>query len=363
MRISDPRRKRSGTGRAVVSTMFATMTLMVLVASWSEKLQAQANVAEKTTTAETLEIPTKIDTPIFAEDYVIGPDDMLNVYVLDVPELSRDYRVSTAGTITIPVLANPIEAAGSTLSQLSKLLSQELKAQGLVSDPHITLTVVQSRVHSVAIVGAVKRPQVYPLLSRSTLLDMLSQAEGLAEDAGNNVIVYRGDISMRASRRTGNESRLTKQAQSGTITIDLKQLFESGEPSLNVPIYPGDRITVPRAGVVYVVGAVNKPGGFTMKASTHGMTVLQALALAEDTKSTAKQSQTVIIRSDSQAPEGRKQIPVNLKAILQGKSPDTVLQAEDILFIPDSSGKRAFNRGIESIVQTATGVAIYGARF
>jgi polysaccharide export outer membrane protein len=362
MRISDPRGKRNGTERTVVSTMHATIVLLCLVTSWFGELQAQVREPKEAPPAETPK-NTKVDTPILAEDYVIGPDDMLNIYVLDVPELSRDYRVSAAGTITIPVLANPVDAAGSTLSQLSKLLSQELKAQGLVSDPHITLTVQQSRVHSVAIVGAVKRPQVYPLLSRSTLLDMLSQAEGLADDAGNNVIVYRGNISMRASQRTGGATHTPEQVESGTVTIDLKRLFESGDPTLNVSIYPGDRITVPRAGVVYVVGAVNKPGGFTMKASTHGMTVLQALALAEDTKTTAKQNQTVIIRNDPQAPEGRKQIPVDLKSILQGKSPDPVLQAEDILFIPDSSGKRAFNRGIESVVQAATGVAIYGARF
>jgi polysaccharide biosynthesis/export protein len=362
MFISDPREKRNGQERFVVSTMCATITLLCLVTPWSGELQAQVREPE-TPTAETQKDTTSVDTPILAEDYVIGPDDMLNVYVLDVPELSRDYRVSAAGTLTIPVLANPVDAAGSTLAQLSKLLSQELKTQGLVSDPHITLTVQQSRVYSVAIVGAVKRPQVYPLLTRSTLLDMLSQAEGLADDAGNNVVVYQGDISMRASRRTGVATYTPEQVQSGTVTIDLKRLFESGDPRLNVPIFPGDRITVPRAGVVYVVGAVNKPGGFTMKASTHGMTVLQALALAEDPKTTAKQNQTVIIRNDPHAPEGRKQIPVDLKSILQGKTPDPVLQAEDILFIPDSSGKRAFSRGIESVVQAATGVAIYGARF
>jgi polysaccharide biosynthesis/export protein len=100
-----------------------------------------------------------------------------------------------------------------------------------------------------------------------------------------------------------------------------------------------------------------------MKASSHGMTVLQALALAEDAKTTALRSQTVIIRNDPQAAEGRKQIPVDLKGILRGKSPDPVLQAEDILFIPDSTAKRAFGRGIESVVQAATGVAIYSTRF
>ena len=89
------------------------------------------------------------------------------------------------------------------------------------------------------------------------------------------------------------------------------------------------------------------------------MTVLQVLALAADAKTTAMQNQTVIIRNDPHAPEGRKQIPVDLKGILRGKSPDPVLQAEDILFIPDSAAKRAFNRGIESVLQVAAGVAIY----
>src|SRR4029077_8174232 len=111
--------------------------------------------------------------------------DIVNVYILDVPELSRDYRVSARGSITMPVVAKPLDAAGSTLAQFSKLLSQELKTQGLVSDPHITISIVQSRLHSVAIVGAVKQPQIYPVLTRTTLLDLLSQAQGLADDAGN----------------------------------------------------------------------------------------------------------------------------------------------------------------------------------
>jgi polysaccharide export outer membrane protein len=297
------------------------------------------------------------------EDYVIGPDDLLNVYVLDVPELSRDYRVSAAGTIAIPVLATPLDAAGLTLERFSDLLAKELKTQGLVSDPHITMAVDQSRLHSIAIVGAVRRPQVYPVLTRTTLLDILSQAEGLADDAGNTVIVHHGDIGTRAQSRNGSAPGSPEQLQGDTLTIDLRRLIEGADPSLNVNIYPGDRITVPRAGVIYVVGAVNKPGGFAMKASSHGMTVLQVLALAEDTKSTAKRDQTVIIRNDSQAPEGRKQIPIDLKSILRGKSADPVLQAEDILFVPDSGGRRALNRGIESVVQAATGVAIYGARF
>jgi polysaccharide export outer membrane protein len=344
------------------SDWFRFAVLLLLCAAWVGGMHAQVVRSEENPGGGKQIQNPKVSAPAGAEDYIIGSDDLLNLYVLDVPELSRDYRVSATGTVTLPVLAKPLNAAGLTLSQFSERLSGELKAQGLVSDPHVTLSVDQSRVHSIAITGAVKRPQIYPVFSQTTLLDVLSQAEGLADDAGNTAIVSRGDIGIRASR-LGDTARSPEHDQAAdTLTIDLKQLLESGDPSLNVHIYPGDRITVPRAGVVYVVGAVNKPGGFTMRASSHGMTVLQALALAEDAKTTAKRDQTVIIRNDPQAPEGRKQIPVNLKAILGGKSPDPVLQAEDILFIPDSSAKRALNRGIESVVQVATGVAIYGGR-
>jgi polysaccharide export outer membrane protein len=297
------------------------------------------------------------------EGYVIGPDDLINVYVLDVPELSHDYRVSDTGTVTLPVMAKPLTAAGLTLSQFSNLLSRELKAQGLISDPHVTLSVDQSRVLSVSIAGAVKQPQVYPLYTQTTLLDMLSRAGGLADDAGNVAIVRRGDIGLRTSHLATAGHSWGRAEADGSLTVDLKQLLASDDPNLNPDIYPGDRIIVPRAGVVYVVGAVNKPGGFTMAGTSHGITVLQALALAENPTTTAKRNQTVIIRNDPQAPEGHKRIPVDLKGILGGKRPDPALQAEDILFIPDSSGKRAFNRGIESVLQAATGVAIYSTHF
>ncbi len=297
-------------------------------------------------------------------DYVIGPDDVVNIYVLDVPELSRDYRVSTTGTITIPIVANPLMASGLTLSQFTDSLSKELKTAGLVSDPHITTSVVQSRLHTVAITGAVKKPQIYSVFTQTTLLDMLSQAEGLADDASNTAIVHRGQIAMQALGAKEQRTVAPEHVEAEqTVKVDLKKLIESGDPNLNLHVYPGDRITIPRAGVVYVVGAVNKPGGFAMKPTAHGMTVLQALALAADTKTTALRDQSVIIRSDSQAPQGRKQIPIDLKKILRGKSEDPVLQAEDILFVPDSAGKHALQRGMESVIQAATGVAIYGARF
>jgi polysaccharide export outer membrane protein len=193
---------------------------------------------------------------------------------------------------------------------------------------------------------------------------VLSQAEGLADDASSIAIVRRGDIAIHILR-------IDKQNNTGdgrnddfrTVTVDLKTLMENSDPRMNVAVYPGDRITVPRAGIVYVVGAVNKPGGFAMRSNSHGITALQALALAENTKPTALPKQTVIIRSDPEGPQGRKQIPVDLKKIIQGKSPDPMLQAEDILFVPDSAGKRALRRGVEAALQITSGALIYSSHF
>src|SRR6185369_4773761 len=122
--------------------------------------QVQAPVSPPTP-SQTISPPTAPQTPIQAPDYLIGTDDVLDVYIIDVPELSRQYRVSGQGTVTVPMLATPVKAAGLTLSQFSGSLTNDLKKAGLVSDPHVNTTVNQSRLHAVAITGSVKRPQIY----------------------------------------------------------------------------------------------------------------------------------------------------------------------------------------------------------
>jgi len=289
----------------------------------------------------------------------------LHVDILDVPEFSQNYWVGNTGTIVMSILPGPIMAAGLTLPQFTAALSKELKDSGMVADPHVTITVGESKSRSVAITGAVKKPQVYPVFSQTTLLDALSQAGGLADDASSVAIVHRSDIAVHilGLDKINNVGDGQSDDALRTTTVDLKTLMENSQPKVNVAIYPGDRITVPRAGIVYVVGAVNKPGGFTMRSNSHGITVVQALALAEDTKPTALPKQTVIIRSNPEGPQERKQIPVDLKKVMQGKAPDPMLQAEDILFVPDSAGKRALHRGVEAALQITSGVLIYSSRF
>jgi polysaccharide export outer membrane protein len=291
-----------------------------------------------------------------ANEYTIGPDDVLNISILDVPELSGEFRVSNGGKITLPMLDHSLDAAGLTLNSFSAVAARELKSAGLVTNPHVTTSVVQSRLHAVAITGAVNHPQIYPVFSQTTLLDMLSQAEGLAVDASGIAVIHRGPLAQFAA-----EKMSTSPGES-VLTVDVKHLLEASDAKSNIVIYPGDRITVPRAGVFYVVGAVNKPGGFPMKPSSEGTTVLQALALAEDTKYHAIRDKSMIIRKDPFSPDGHKQIPVALTKILNGHAPDLVLQTDDVLFIPDSTGRQVLKRGVEALLQTTTGLVIYRVR-
>ncbi len=291
-------------------------------------------------------------------EYLIAADDVLDVYVVDVPQFSRDYRVGPDGTITIPLLSSPVPAEGLTLNQLSEVISNKLRAAELVSHPHVVVSVKSSQAHAVAISGAVQTPQIYPIFGPTTLLDVLSQAGGLAPDAGNTSIITRGGPAARASGLAKDSSSYAPGG--GTLKVDLRKLLATGDPRLNVAIYPGDKVTVQRAGVVYVVGAVQRPGGFTMSSGRDKMTVLQAVAMSEGLKPTALQKKAMIIRRGQQFPDGREEIAVNLKKILAGHAPDPGLKASDILFVPDSASKRALQRGAEAAIQVATGIAIWG---
>jgi polysaccharide export outer membrane protein len=296
---------------------------------------------------------------IEAQEYVISADDLLEVYIIDVPDLSRTYRVSQSGQLAFPLLPKPLNAAGLTLDEFGLLLTSQLKSSGTLTDPHLNVSVKESRNHSVSITGAVKNPQIYPLLGRTKLLSVLSQAGGIADDAGNVVKITRGGAVSKtlqaASATPADPSGETPQ----TITINVNDLLNSGNSSLNVDVYPGDWVTVPKAGVVYVVGAVNRSGGFVMNTTREHMTVLQAVALAEDLKPTAQREHSMIIRRDLSKTGDRQEITVNLKKILTGQTADVVMEPNDILFVPDSAGKKALRRGAEAAIQIATGLALF----
>jgi polysaccharide export outer membrane protein len=141
------------------------------------------------------------------------------------------------------------------------------------------------------------------------------------------------------------------------VEINLKDLLESGDPSFNVPVFPGDIVKVNRAGIVYVVGEVQKPGGFVLK-SNENISVLQALALAEGLTRTSAKSHARIIRTEESSGQ-RTEIPIDLGKILAGKSEDPMLQPKDIVFVPNSAARSALYRSAEAAISIVTGVVIW----
>ena len=238
----------------------------------------------------------RASTSLTLPDCIISPDDVLTISVFDAPDVTGEYRVSPTGEIEIPLLSAPIVAAGQTPGQLAELISKKYRASEVYTHARVTVAIKESHVHAIAIAGAVKKPQIYPVFGKITLMDLLSQAEGLADDSGSLAIVTRGDIATPILNSSVKCEAANKPAFcESTFSVDLSRLTQMGDPTLNIELYPGDRVTVQRAGIVYVVGAVNKPGGFPLKTGQERMTVIQALALAEDIKPTAAQKRAMII--------------------------------------------------------------------
>jgi polysaccharide export outer membrane protein len=296
-----------------------------------------------------------------AIDTLIYANDLLFIQVFDVEQLTHEYRVGPSGMLAFPLLADPVRAAGLTPEQLEKELAQKCKEAGVLGHPQITITIRESRVHAVAIAGAVRNPQVYPVFGRITLMDVITQAGGPSEDAGLTVTVTRGEVARRvlAAEVGGGTAAGPNPSIPPTVTVGLQKLLETGDPSLNVDVFPGDRVTVQRAGVVYVMGAVNAPGGYLLTEARQEMTVLKALALAGSLKSIAKSSKSLILRPNPAAPGGRELIHLDLNAMQRGRVPDQPLLASDILFVPDSAALKALHKSAEVAANTAGLAVVY----
>lgn len=290
-----------------------------------------------------------------ARDYLIGPQDLLAVTVFESPELSREVRVAADGTISLPLLAERIRVLGLSLAEAEDLIRRKYVEAGILNHPNVSVAVRELLSRPVTVSGSVRNPGIFQLGMQVPLLRVVTQAGGLGDDAGGVVQIIRGGSSVP---RPGENPEI--------ISVRIDDLMQ-GRPEANLPVYGGDTVNVPPAGVVYVVGAVNRPGRFSLRSEGDQLTVLRVVALAENLKPTARPSQAVLIRKDPArcpagvgcGPEDLKQIPVDVKKILRKEAPDVPVLPNDVLFIPDSVGKRALARGLEAAIQIATGVVVF----
>lgn len=290
--------------------------------------------------------------PAPALDYVLGEGDQIVVHVVDMEDISdKPIRIDPNGFVDLP-MAGRVKAAGLTIDQFKASLAQRLSKY--INSPQISLSLTDDQSRPVSIVGSVTSPGVHQLQGPKRLIEVISLAGGTRSDAGPSVIITR-ESKWGLLPLPGTKVDTTTGVSTSSLSLD--DLMASKDPSNNIEIEPDDVISIPKAEVVYVVGNVRKAGGFQL--SSHpSITLLQAISLAEGFDRNANSKHARILR---QAPGGDgtpREIPVDISAIFAGKAPDVPLFGNDILFVPNSGAKSAA-RAFGSIVQVATGAAIY----
>jgi len=297
-------------------------------------------------------------------DIPIGAGDLLHIEVFDVPELSRDIRVSNTGQIGFPLVHDRIRVAGVTTFQLEQKIQELLRQNGLVSDPQVSVFVKEQNSQPVTIIGAVARPTTYQVNRPTSLLELIANAGGITDGAGTTILVTRrtetGSVMPISSPPNGSESA-SSDLDSGaqTITIQLQDLLNTENTVFNIPIYGGDVINIPVAGIVYVMGGgISQQGGYVVQSHGEQITVLKAVALAHGLGGYAKPDDAVIYRLNPNTGK-REAIPVHIKQIEKNKSQDVAMKSNDILFVPDSLAKKIAAKGAEAAVSIGTGVLIY----
>ena len=267
-------------------------------------------------------------------ELLVGSGDLLVVGVDGAPEYRYEVRVSSAGDASLPMVG-AIKLAGLSILQAENAIARSLRERGFFNDPQVSVFVKEYATEGISVLGEVQKPGIYPLLGHRTILDAISAAGGTTPKAGSSITITHRD----------------RPESSETLVLSS----DEGKTMNNTALRPGDTVVVSRAGIVYVVGDVKEPTGIVME-NSH-LTVLQAIAMAHGTNHTASLGSAKLIRKASSAVP--QEIPIPLNPILSAKAPDLPLQPDDIIFVPTSTAKSVGRRGLEAILQAATGVVIY----
>jgi polysaccharide biosynthesis/export protein len=272
----------------------------------------------------------------------IGPNDLLHLSVYGVPELSQTIRVGADGSIRLPMVQEKIAAKGLLPEQLEARVVEALEGAEVLVAPVVSISIVEFHSRPIQVIGAVKSPLTFQAVGKTTLLEALTRVQGLSEDAGDEILLTRhGENGDRVER------------------IPVKALIDGQSPDLNVVLTGGEEVRVPQVGKLFVVGNVKHPGAFRAS-DTAGSTVLKAIAMAEGLAPFASNQAYVMRRAGG----GTHEVVIELRKILDRKTADVALQANDILYIPDNRSRRAtmtaLDRAIGFASATASGAIILG---
>jgi len=239
---------------------------------------------------------------LLAADYVVNNNDVLDITVYDHPEMTATVRVDGQGMVAVPLL-NQVKVQGLSISEASAKISK-LLAEGYIVNPQVNIFVKNFRDQKASILGQVAKPGVYDLTTKTTLLELISQAGGLTPEAGDRATI----------KREGGKGEET--------LVQLRNLIDRGDASQNVAIMDGDKIFIDKAGIFYVTGQVKKPDSYNYQDK---LTVMKAVAMAGGFTDTASKGSIDIVRKEA----GKEKIVSDVKL-------DYLIQPEDVVVVPES---------------------------
>ncbi len=269
------------------------------------------------------------------ESLLLGPGDLVSVHVFREPDLDAKVRVKDAGTIALPLIG-AIPVAGLSTAAASDAIAESYRAKHLLNQPQVSVFVEESTAQQVEVLGEVARPGPVAMTSKRNLLDVLAAAGGLIRTADRHVTIRR--------------------PSGPTVTVLVPNDADAEVGLGEVDVAPGETVLVPRAGIVYVLGDVGRPGGYLMQDDSR-ISLLQALALAAGTTKTAAENDARLLRKVNGVATEQ---PLHLRAVERGKAPDIALQNDDIVYVPFSLGKN-MALGASSIAASASSALIYAA--
>jgi polysaccharide biosynthesis/export protein len=241
--------------------------------------------------------------PVWAGEYLVGPGDVISIIVYDNDDLKAKVRVSSNGTIVVPLLGS-VNVNKLTISAINEKLTK-LFANGYIKNPQINVFVDEFRSRKVVVLGNVRTPGIIELSGPTTFLELISKAGGFDKDAGDSATI---------KRKVGDKDTV--------ISINLSSLVKGGDLSQNIQINDEDTVYISEAGKCFVTGEVNTPGTYPCG---EGATVLKIVALAKGFTGKASKSGVSIIRMDGQQ-----------KNVMKDVSLDTPISENDVIVVPES---------------------------
>lgn len=285
-------------------------------------------------------------------DQTIRPGDIISINTYGAPELTTSAQTTTGGTsgtgtpavdgmkvgaqgeIVLPYLG-VVKVAGMTAPQAALYLEKELKEKGILVDPQVSVTLVDSPTRTISVVGEVTRPAPVPAFGELRLLDVISACGGFTPLASHNITV----------RRPGDPNPITV-----VLGTDPKTTDET-----NIPLMAGDTVIVPKVGSVFVVGQVKTPEAIPLSSNTP-ITVLRAISMSGGVNYGAALSKVKIIRT---ADNQRVEIRLDLRKIMDGKEKDVALASDDVLLVPTQAFKASLAGGGSGVISGVANGVVY----